>query len=199
MEPQFHARDNSSFLEAIPLYCLSPNFYYYRLLSEASNTILKHAGIIGHQSHSTLQGLLDPKISWLGNIPIESIAKLREGNANADFRNRINTYVNELTNSQTDNLDRVTLDVMLGLRSLLDEHDREAKKISEELERNLLITLGGSVITFAASLYPWLEPWIGLTLLGPTAKAGLDIMGYIKEKKMLSKSLLGVLSEASSN
>jgi hypothetical protein len=196
LTPQFHARDNSTSLDALPLFWLSPNFHYYQLTSAASNSVLKQAGIVGQQTHSSLQSLLHPKVAWLGNISIEAIARLREENANETFRHRINSYVRDLNQAHTDDLDRVALDVMRGLQSLLDEHDREAKKILDDFERRLLLTLGSSVLTLAASLYPWLEPWIGLTIFAPMAKAGYDYVDFYRKEKLLSRSLLGVLSEA---
>ena len=113
-----------------------------------------------------------------------------------EFRARLRSFTQELSESELGDLDSVTNNVVRGIQSLISEHDRNAQKIIEEYERKYKRTLGATVLTLAASLYPWLEPWLGLTLLAPLLKASHDFLDQLREERALSRSLTGVLSEA---
>jgi hypothetical protein len=194
--PQYHVRDNATSLGAQPLFWLSPHFHYFQLTSDAGNINLHQMGLINEKTYSILSSLLHPDASWLGNIPMRDLARLREENANDDFRLRLRTYTDELSRSEIADLDSIAHSVIRGIQSLINEHDRNAQKLIEEYERKHKRTLGEAALTLAASLCPWLEPWIGLTVLAPMLKASYDIIDQMREERILSRSLTGVLSEA---
>ncbi|MBI4732831.1 MAG: hypothetical protein HY781_12045 [Chloroflexi bacterium] len=194
LTPQFHVRDNATNFDAQPLFCLQPNFYYFSLTSQAGNDRLRETGFLKLSNQSVLQSLLQPQIAWLGNIPIEEIARLRQEGCNEKFRLRLSTYTNELHNAAYEEIDKVVSSVMRGIRSLLDDHDREAHQIAEKYERRHLETLGMSILTTAVALFPGLDPWFGLSILAPLGKMAKDVFEQARDEKALSRSLTGVLS-----
>jgi hypothetical protein len=195
LTPQFHVRENATALGAQPLFCLQPNFHYFYLTSQVGNDQLRETGLL-KSNQSVLQSLLRPQIAWLGNIPIEEIARLRQEGCNEKFRFQLSMYTNELHNAAYEDISKVASDVMRGIQSLLDEHDREARQIAEEYERKHLETLGMSVLTAAVALFPGLDPWFGLSILAPFGKMARDIFEQVRDEKALSRSLTGVLSAA---
>lgn len=194
--PQYHVRENAQNFSAQPLFSLPPNFHYFRLTSNAANNQLSNKGFLNQTDHSILQSLLSPKIAWLGNVPIKDLAKLREDGCNEEFRRQLFIYTTELHNSTYKDLDKVANDVIRGIQSLLDRHDREARRIDDEYFEKHLTTLGTSVLTLASSFLPSLDPLFGLTALAPIGKLAGDLWNQLKDETKLSKSLIGVLSQA---
>jgi len=194
--PQFHVRDNAQAFIAQPLFSLSPNFHYFCLTSNASNSQLGKSGILNQSSQAVLQSLLDPKIAWLGNIPIRDIAKLREEGCNEEFRRQLSLYTAELHDATYKDLDKISNNVIRGLQSLLDKHDREARRIEEEYFKKHMTTLGTGILTLASSFFPFLDPLFGLAALAPLGKVAGDLWNQAKDETRLSQSLIGVLSQA---
>ena len=194
--PQFHVRDNATSLEAQPLFWLSPHFYYFRLISQAGNDGLRESGLLRPSTQSSLQALLRPRVAWLGNVPVRDIARLREEGANEQFRSRLSTYLDELHEAALQDIDRVAASAMRGIQSLLDEHDREARRIAEEYGRKHWATVRTSILTAAVAMYSWLDPWLGLGLLVPVAQMATNVIGQLRAEKALSRSLTGVLAHA---
>ncbi len=199
LAPHYHVRDNAASLHAHPLYWLSPHYHYYKLIAAAANSVVSESALMSSSTFASLESLIRPQTAWLGNIPIADLARLREENANEQFRQRLRSYTDELSRADLDDLDVVAAGVIRGLQSLLDEHDRQATHLAEELERKLAYIVPGSILTLAAALYPWLEPWVGLAVLGPPFKASYHLIEYVRQKRVLSRSLMGVLSEARSH
>ena len=199
LSPHFHVRDNATSLRAQPMYWLSPHFYYYRLISSASNLVAQKTDLISNPTFSILESLLSPQVAWLGNVPIQELARLREENANEQFRARLHSYVDDFGSAELQDLETVSASVMRALGSLLMEHDREAKRLAEGLDRRLIKTLGTSVLTLAAAMYPWLQAWLGLAVLVPPLETAYHLFEHHREEKVLSRSLIGILSEAHSS
>ena len=195
--PQFHVRDNSYALSAQPLFWLEPHFHYFRLCSEATNDELKDKGLLKPQTLSTLQSLLHPNLAWLGNVPIEDIARLRQENQNEELRRKLSSYLELLSNSELSDIDRVAAEVTRGIASLLVEHDKEAKRIDEDYRKKHATTIGISALTAGVAFYPWLAPLLGASaLLAPIGKASMDFYNQLQERRTLARSLTGVLSAA---
>lgn len=198
LTPHYHAWDNANAMRAQPMYWLSPHFHYYRLISSVSNLMVHQNTQISNLTFSSLESLLNPKASWLGNVPIRDLARLREENANEQFRARLHSYMDDLASAELQDLDSVSASVMRALESLLAEHDREAKRLADSLERKLTHILASSILTTAVAMYPWLESWLSLAILAPPLNAAYNLIEDARERKALSKSLVGVLSEAHS-
>ncbi len=196
LNPQFHARDNATTLGAQPLFWLPSQFHYFKLTSQVGNDSLRQTGLLNPSTHSALQALLAPSASWLGNVPIGDIARLREEGCNEEFRCRIRTYLDELDGAALTDIDNVVAGVMRGLHSLLEEHDRKAQRIAEQYVQKHAGTLGLSILTTCALMYPSLDPWLGLAPLAPLGKLAKDLIGEFFQNRTLARSLTGVLCEA---
>ncbi|MDZ4158619.1 MAG: hypothetical protein U1B80_02420, partial [Anaerolineaceae bacterium] len=118
----------------------------------------------------------------------------REEGCNEEFRGRLRVFVDELHGAALESVDGVASSVMRGIRSLLDEHGREARRIAEEYERKHIGTLAVSILTVGAAMYPWLGPWLGLTVLTPLGKLTVDLINQLRAEKALARSFTGILS-----
>ncbi len=194
--PQFHVRDNALSLDAQPLFYYESYFHYFKLTAQAGNSSLSDTGTLKPESQQILQSLLDPKIAWLGNVPINDIARLREEGCNNEFRKELSIFTSELHSSSYENLDKVTNSVIRSLQSLLDKHDKEARRIEDDYFNKHLKTLEMTVLTGAALFMPSLDPLLGLAPLAPLGKVAVDVWGQIKDENKLSQSLIGILSQA---
>jgi hypothetical protein len=196
--PQFHVRDNAFALQAQPLFWLYQHFYYFRLVSQAGNEELKQSGLIKSKTLASLQSLLHPSVAWLGDVPIKQLVKLRQENKNEDFRRHLSTYLDQLSEAQLEDIDRVAAEVTRGIASLFAQHNQEAKRIEEEYRRKHTHTLGFTILTAGASMYPWIAPFLGLSAaLAPMGKLAFDLYEEYFAHKKLNRSLAGVLSQAS--
>jgi len=194
---QFHVRDNAHTFDSQPLFWLPAHFHYFRLCSQAGNGELEQTGLLKSQSVSLLQSLLHPNVAWLGNVPIDHLVRLREENRNEEFRRHLALYLEALSTTELDDLDRVSAEVMRGIASLLAEHAREATRIAEEYDKKHAVTIGLSVLTLGVMIYPWLAPLLGAApALAPAGKYAMDIYKEYNARKTLAHSLAGVLSEA---
>jgi len=198
--PQFHVRDNAFTLDAQPLFWLDPHFHYFKLCSEAGNNSLKDEGLLNPKTLATLQSLLHPNLAWLGNVPIQDLARMREENQNEAFRRKLSSYIGELSESKLGNIDQVAAEVTRAIASLLAEHDKEAKQMNEEYDKKHMTTIPLSLLTAGVSFYPWLTPFIGASaMLAPVGKAAFDFYNKSRDKRTLTRTLTGVLSVAHSN
>lgn len=197
--PQFHIRDNAKMLEAHPLFWLSAHYHYFLLCSKVSNNELNQMGFLDSKTLSILQGLQHPGNTWLGNIPIKEIARLRAENCNEMFRKKLTEYFTTLSNVNFENLNNVAAEIGRAICSLISEHDKETQKIEEKYFRKHTQTLGISILTLGVQMFPWLAPYLGtLTALGPISKYAYDKFNQYRDKKLLKESFFGVLSNIKS-
>jgi hypothetical protein len=94
-------------------------------------------------------------------------------------------------------VDRVAVEVIRGIASLLAEHDKEARRINEEYDKKHEMTIAGSLLTVGVSFYTWLTPLLGTSAtLASMGKAAFDFYNKFRDRRTLTRSLTGVLSEA---
>jgi len=197
LAPLFHVNDNAQALEANPLFWLPPHFYYFQMFSQIENSNLQKLGYLKKDTLVSLQSLLSPSLAWLGNIPIYDLARFREENINQDFRIELAKYVDELSDVDLDDVDKVVANISLGISSLISKHEIEARKIAEEYEKKNIATLGMGILTLGATLFPGLAPYLGASLsLAPVAKYTVDSIHRKMDRKNLARSLTGILSHA---
>lgn len=195
--PQFHVRDNARTLRAQPLFWLPVHFHYFRLTAQATNDGLRQGGLLKPETMASMRALLTPGLAWLGNIPIEHLARLREENRNEDFRRRLNRYVDDLSTADLDRIDEVAAEVVRGIASLLVEHETRARQIAEEYNRRHRSTLGLGILTLGVMLYPEASGYAGaLPALAPLGKYVIDLINRASERRVVAQSLTGVLSAA---
>ncbi len=137
---------------------------------------------------------LFPKINALEQIGV----KFRQENKNEDFRRHLSSYLDQLSEAQLEDIDRVAAEVTRGIASLFVQHNQEAKRIEEEYRRKHTHTLGFIMLTAGASMYPWIAPFLGLSAaLAPMGKLAFDLYEEYYANRKLNRSLAGVLSQAS--
>ncbi len=199
LSPQFHIQDNAQTLKAQPLFWSEPHFHYFRLLSQVNNSSFQEAGFLKPQTSNALQSLLNPGLAWLGNVPIDILARFREENLNEDFRRKLESSFNELSNATIDEIDNVTAEVIRSISVLLSEHEKEARKIADQYEKKHVSTLAAvSILTLGVAFSPWLTPFLGASVsLAPLlAKYSRDTVHRAMDRKTLARSLTGILSDA---
>lgn len=194
--PQWHLIENASELHSQPMLCLDAQWHYYTLCSNTFQSKLLENELLEKETINTLQALSSKQLDWLGNIPVEALAKLREYNENETFRKKIADFVSELNESKADDINRVASEVGRGIASLLGEHKKEIDKIQTKYKALHEKTAVASWITVGATFVPALMPFASLTAPAVVGKYFWDKIGERREKKQLSQSLMGVLASA---
>jgi hypothetical protein len=199
LSPQFHINDNAQTLRAQPLFWLPQHFHYFQLLSQRNNSNLQQAGLLKAETFVALQSLLSPNLAWLGNVPINELARLREENCNEEFRKKLASYINELSVDKIDEIYKASSEIARAISALLVEHEKKARQIAEQYEKKHVATLGMSILTIGAVLCPWLAPYLGASIsVAPVAKYAVDVINRAIDQKKLARSFTGILSHARS-
>jgi len=198
--PQWHLLENADELHSQPMLCLNAHWHYYTLCAGMYQGRLLESNLLKPETVNTLRALSGHQLEWLGNIPIEILAKLREQNENEEFRKAISSFTSQLNKCAIDDIDRVASEVCRGIGSLLGEHKKRVQEISAKYSRLYGNTCVVSWVTLAATFLPVLAPFAGLVSpLALVGKYAWDKTGEIEEKKQLSHSLMGVLASAREN
>lgn len=200
LAPQYHLLENADELHAQPMLCLNAHWHYYTLCASMYQGRLLESNLLKPETVNTLRALSGHQVEWLGNIPIEILAKLREQNENEEFRKAIYSFTSQLNKCTIDDIDRVASEVGRGIASLLGEHKKRVQEISAKYSRLYGNTCVAAWVTLAATFLPVLAPFVPFVgLAPPLALAGKYAWGKIderEEKKELSHSLMGVLASA---
>ncbi len=192
--PQFHVTDNADSLGACPLFPLEVHWHYYRLCHEARSSVLVEDGQLSSRTISIVESLLATELAWLGNVSVKDAVRLRQDFANQEFRNKLHSYVSQLTESSGE-LDRTISEVSIAIQRLLNDHSREARKIDEEFGGRRLKLLASLLISVGASFLPWLPA--ALPPIAATAAIGklaTDEIERLAKNRKIGRSLLGVLA-----
>jgi len=195
--PQWHLLENSSELNSQPMLCIDAQWHYYELCTHMFEGRLFSANLLQKSTVNTIRALNEKSVEWLGNIPIEYLARLREQNENEEFRKRIDEFTSQLHDASIDDIDRVAAEVARGIASLLSEHKNKVREIQDKYNRMHSQTLSTSIISLAPIFLPSLAPLV--QYIPPLALAGKyawDKTAEIFEKKQLSKSIMGVIANA---
>lgn len=195
--PQYHMLENSESLGAQPMLCIEQQCHYYRLCTDALVGDLVQRSKLSPHTTAIIESLSRPEFGWLGNVPVESLVELRRNNENATFRNRLGQHLGFLHESSLDDLDRVAAEVGRGITNLVREHHADVERIQQKYQTKHAQTAILTWATVAASLFPALAPFLGVTApLGLAVKYGLDKSQEHAETKRAAKSLMGVLAAA---
>jgi hypothetical protein len=145
--------------------------------------------------------LQDPRLGWLGNVPIAELVRLRQNNENEAFRRHLKELSVTLHDSTVSDLSRVVPEVVRGLSGLLAEHQKRVREVEEEYQRRHAKTGVASLITAVATFAPVLAPVLGIVpgtaaALVLAAKYGSDKIDERAALRQLSQSLFGILGAA---
>ena len=196
LAPQFHLLENSSEFHAHPMSVFDSQWHYFVLCAEMIQGQLEQLELLQAETIDIVRSLQRPNFNWLGNIPIDVIAHLREQNENEEFRAKLSQFTSMLHESELNNLDRVTAEVGRGIASLLHEHKKKIQEIQDKYNRLHTQTAVSSWVTLGAAFVPWLIPLSSLSALGLTGKYANQKYNEYLDKKLFSNSLLGVLAKA---
>jgi hypothetical protein len=195
--PQWHLLENAEELHSQPMLCLDAHWHYYTLCTNMFQSNLLESNLLKPQTVNTLRALADKNFEWLGNVPVDALAKLRENNENEEFRKKISGFVSELHESAVEDVDRVASEVGRGIASLLSENKKKIEEIERKYKRLYEQTAMTSWITLGATFVPALAPFAAaIPILA--GKYAWDKIGEIRDKRQISNSLMGVLASAKS-
>lgn len=193
--PQWHLLENANELHSQPMMCVDAHWHYYKLCSKMFENNLLESNLLKPKTVNTLRALADGNFEWLGNVPIEALAKLRENNENEEFRKKISGFVTELHDSTIDDIDRVAAEVGRGISSVLSENKKKIQEIETKYRRLYEQTAIASWVTLGATFIPSLAPFAAAVPV-LAGKYAWDKIGEIRDKKQVSQSLMGVLASA---
>ncbi len=195
LAPQWHLLENAEELHSQPMLCLNSHWHYYTLSTEMYQWRLLQNNLLKPETVNTLRALNSSHFQWLGNIPIDVLAILREQNENEEFRRKISEFTSLLHESTVDDIDRVAAEVGRGIASILSEHKKKVKEISDKYTHLYSQTLVAAWITLSALFVPALAPFVNIVPpIALVTKYALDKSNEIKEKKQLAHSLMGIFA-----
>jgi hypothetical protein len=198
LEPQYHLMENSDELGAQPFVCIPAQSHYYALCSELFLQRLRNNSLVSDDTARTINAIQQPILSWLSNLPMETLVELRKNNENERFRQHLQHYVHDLHAAGIEDLDRVAAEVSRGISSLIAANDAELRRIQEKYQRKFSQVAAFAVAAVAVSLVPTLAPFLSAPP-APFILAGKyvwDKFDERSEKESLSRSLMGVLARA---
>jgi len=198
--PQFHLLENAEELNANPMLCIPSQWHYYKTCTTTFEERLRKQGLLEEKTIASARAINQPNLSWLGNIPIEDLVRLREGNENESFRKRLGNLTSQLHQASLQDLEKVTNEVSKDLSALLAEHSKGIRQQAAEFQTKYKIAALGAFATLAALLVPTLAPF------GIPSAAAVAALGYagtkineVAKRKQQAKSLVGVLAAAKEN
>jgi hypothetical protein len=198
---QFHLFDNARSFAAQPMVTNAAQWHYYELAAGAEVEELVRQSIMSPSAFTTLRSIQDPNLKWLGDIPAELIAELLQRGENREFRERLQSFAQQLHSVSPQDLEGTTKEVMFGINALIAEHQQEIVDIQRRYApkyKNALLVAG---IVSAATFLPALAPLLGAAV--PLLASGGVAASYVKDKlqeradrRQARSSLLGVLAAA---
>jgi hypothetical protein len=138
------------------------------------------------------------RLQWLGGVPTDILAKLRLDNENVKFRDRLSAVVGRLHETVFDDVDRVAAEVCHELESMIADHEKDLRLIQRKYNRMHSNTAILTLAAAGAALMPALAPFLGSVAppLLLAAKYGNDKVNELAEKRILTRSFVGVLAAA---
>ena len=195
--PQYHLAENAEELAAQPLLSVEQQAHYFKIVAQTNTGRLEKLGLINRNTSLVLESFSRERLSWLANIPLNSLVEVRKQNENAQFRKRLDGAIGRLHESSLANIDRVTAEICSEIDHALAEHQQELNKIETDFRQKNIKTAGAVVAVASAALVPSLAPYIGAALpLAVAAKYGWDRWDKRVEERKRSKSLMGIIAVA---
>ena len=194
--PQFHLLENAEEMGANPMLCIPNQLHYYNLCTTAFEERLQKFGLLETKTIASMRAINQPHLSWLGNIPVDSLVRLRQKNENASFRKRLADLSAQLHQATFGDIDKVTAEFSKEISSLLAEHSAAVAQQAGEFQRKYKNILIGAAATLAAVLVPSLAPFGIPSVAGVALSYAKTKTEEIQKSKHHLKSLVGVLAAA---
>ena len=198
--PQFHALDNADSLDAHPLFSLPVQWHYFQTCFDLESAHRATNRTLSLPTLRVLRGLTGEAVSWLANVPLSDIVRLRQDMGSLSFRKSLGEVLSQLNEMTDANLDTSLMSVARGIGKLLADHRREVKRIDEEYQRRHAQTAAGFIVSATgAAFLPWLP---ALPRAAVAATSGLvaatkfasDHVDKVMRKRQLRRTMMGILA-----
>jgi hypothetical protein len=157
--PLYHLLENAEEFRGHPLMCLGQHAHYFRLVSHTKSARLQRFGLLDGKTTALVDALASRRLRWLGGIPAQTLAKLRQDNENVTFRERLAVAVGRLHESELVDLDRVAAEVCHELEMAIAEHEKELRLVQQRYNRIHGQTAVLALAAAGAALIPALAPF----------------------------------------
>lgn len=195
-------------IRGIPLIQAPTSWEYYNWKISYDSQIYGRDEEIAADLHITraMQNLPEEDFAWLGNIPTNTLIKMRQDGAIDEFRSIIGSGINEIINLDKNDFLQTGEKVIDNLSNAFRDHQLKLMQIESKilklygLDLSSCLLLGG--ISIAASFLPngtaiGASLTVGGMMFGPKTKNILEIIKEWKktstEKKKLSSNAVGIL------
>lgn len=199
IQPQFHLFENSDELRSHPFLCVDAQAHYFKVISNMSAQRLNNTGLWDNKTSGIIGALSSKKLDYLSNIQDSQLIELRKTNENISFRKDLRDLVNSLPETRIKDIGYVSSEVCNHINSLVSKHEKQVQVITAKYQAkhkySALLAGGGLAVSFM----PMLTPFLGAALTFAIAAAGkysMEKLEEVSERKMASKSLMGVLATA---
>ncbi len=183
------------------------HWHFFEKCSQSAAQTLRRNGLLSEDAVFTVRALQSERLAWLENVPIPILAVLLQNQENIVFRNELRKHTALLSAADATDLDRVVREVMHGVESLVQQHQKTIKDIEAKYssKNSISVTLGtgAAILGTAAQFIPSLGV---LGVAAPVITAGGAVANYANtklqehaEKKLARRSLMGVLATTARN
>ncbi len=196
--PIFHLLENAEEITSHPLVCLEQHAHYFKLVADTNNARLEKIGVLDSRTRALINAFSSRRLRWLGNLPSDTLAKIRQDNENVSFRKQLFDALGRLHDSTLSNVDKVATEIYHELERAFADHEKQLRSVEEKYNRSHSNTLLLGLAAVGVALMPTLAPFLG-SVAAPfalAAKYGKDKIDQLAEKRTLTQSLVGVLATA---
>jgi hypothetical protein len=135
------------------------------------------------------------RLRWLGGLPSDTLARLRQNNEHVGFRKRLRDALGRLHDSMLSNIDSVAAEICHELASAIADYEKQLRCVQAKYNRIHGQTAVLALAAAGAAFIPSLAPFLGTAApFALSAKYGRDKIEELAEKRGLTQSLIGVLA-----
>jgi len=197
LTPFYHFLENAQEFCGHPLMCIEQHSHYFSLISKTCSARLEKLGVVQPKTRVLIDTIGSQRLSWLGEIPAETLVTLRQENANKEFYSRLSRAFERFRIAEINEMERAAVEICHEIDIIIADYQKEMRRLREKYDRvhgkTFVFALGAVV----AAYIPALAPFLGN--IAPFALAyryGCDKVAELAEKRSLSSSLVGVLAHA---
>lgn len=199
IQPQYHILENSYELKSNPLLCVDAQAHYFRLIGKMTNQRVSNLDHSDKKTLSILSALMNRRLDFLANINNEQLIFLRKTKENVEFRRKLREFINNLPETEIDDISYVASEICSQIESLIAQHEKQIdslnRKYGAKHNYTALIAGGGLAVTMMPALAPFLGAALPIALTAG-GKYIANKFAEIQEKKILSGSMMGIFALA---
>lgn len=201
--PIYHLMENASEFKAQPLLSQAAHWHYFEKCAQATATDLRQKSVLSEQAFQTLRAIQDDSLSWLANVPMQTLAILLSDSEHRWLRDELNKYTSQLTSSGSIDTSEMVREVTHGLTSLVQRQHKVLEDITRKYNPKKMGIVVGTAAGVGAvavtTLLPALSPFLAaLPAAAALTAAGVayakEKAGELVEKRQSQHSMLGVLA-----